>query len=143
MTKIKNELINYGLKPTKHRMEIMNLLSDLHEPVSAEEIYNNLIKKDVSINLSTVYRTLETLEDKNIIRTVILNGTDKTLFELNGHEHKHYFVCITCKKMLPIMHCPLEAYEQRLTNEKGFEVTGHRLEIFGYCNKCRQNLHKD
>ena len=142
MRKIKDSLIKNGLKPTKHRLEIMDMFLSAYEPVSAEEIYNCLIKKDISINLSTVYRTLEALENKNIIRTVILNGTDKTLFELSDHDHKHYFVCLTCKKILPIMHCPLEVYEQQLVKEKGYEITGHRLDIYGYCEACKDTAHR-
>ena len=137
MKQIKEDLIKKGLKPTKHRLAIMDMFLSLNKPVSAEDIYNHLVKKDISINLSTVYRTLETLENKDIIRTVILNGTDKALFEITEHNHKHYFLCIECKKMVPIMHCPLEAYEQRLTEESGVEVTGHRLDIFGYCRDCK------
>lgn len=137
MKKIADSLVKNGLKPTRHRLEIMDMFLSTHSPISAEEIYNRLIKKAVLINLSTVYRNLEVLENKNIIRTVILNGTDKTLFELNESDHKHYFVCLACKKMLPIMHCPLETYEQQLIQEKGFEVTGHRLDIYGYCQDCK------
>jgi Fur family ferric uptake transcriptional regulator len=39
--------------------------------------------------------------------------------------------------MYPVADCPFEEYEQKIREKLGFDVIGHKLEIFGYCRDCR------
>jgi len=64
------------------------------------------------------------------------------LYELNRQEHKHHLICSGCRKMFTVDECPLEDYEKSLSNKLDFDITGHKLEIFGYCKECK-NLYKD
>jgi Fur family ferric uptake transcriptional regulator len=59
------------------------------------------------------------------------------MFEVNHHEHKHYLVCLNCKEMIPVEGCPLGEYEKVLNQKLGFDVTGHKFEIYGYCKNCQ------
>jgi Fe2+ or Zn2+ uptake regulation protein len=40
--------------------------------------------------------------------------------------------------MIPVEGCPLEEYEKLLHNQMGFDITGHKFEIYGYCQKCQR-----
>jgi len=131
-----------GLKNTKHRNEILDLISKSEKPMTADDIYINLKKHNVSINISTVYRILDTLVSKNIIIKSNITGDSKALYELNRQEHKHHLICSGCRKMFTVDECPLEDYEKSLSNKLDFDITGHKLEIFGYCKECK-NLYKD
>lgn len=132
-----DKLKHSGLKNTKSRRIILDILDQSNQPISAERISLELEKMKVSINLSTVYRTLETLSDKNLITKLSILDENRTLFEYNRKVHRHYLVCIKCKKILTIMACPIESYEKALEDETGFKIVGHKLYLYGYCPECQ------
>lgn len=134
-----NEILkNNGLKKTKHRQYVLQVLRECSQPVTAEQIYLKLMEKKDAISLSTVYRILDILISKKIVLKMNPLKEDKALFELNRRVHRHYLICIGCHKMLPIDDCPLGDYEKRLAKRTGFEITGHNLEIYGICRECRE-----
>jgi Fur family transcriptional regulator, ferric uptake regulator len=134
----KEVLKHDGLKNTKHRNSILNIIEKSAQPVTAEQIYRVLINDDVAINLSSVYRILNTLVEKCLIIKTSMAGESKAVFELNRFEHKHYVVCTQCKKIISVPGCPLEEYEKTLREKMGFNIQGHQLEIFGVCRECRK-----
>lgn len=127
------------LKNTKQRTAIQTILENSSQPVSAEEIYAKLIEQKISVSLSTIYRTLEVMVSKELAIKLIINDESKALYELNRKIHKHYLVCLDCKKILSVMCCPLEEYEERLAVDTGFLIEGHKLNIYGYCPECRKS----
>lgn len=129
-----------GLKCTKHRLMILEMLDKSSQPISAEQLFNVLQSKKIAINLSTVYRTLEVLCDKNLLNKLNIDNDNRTLFEINRMIHTHYLICLGCKKIISINHCPLEGYESKLAKETGYEIAGHKLDIYGYCPECRRRL---
>lgn len=135
---VKERLKECGLKSTKHRKAILDFMFCSSVPISAEQVYIQMIEQGISIDLSTVYRTLETLREKGLlIKHDRLNDT-RALYEYDRREHKHYLVCLGCNKMLPIRHCPLEEYEKDLEKATDFVIAGHKLDIFGYCAECQK-----
>jgi len=133
----KELLKSSGLKNTKRRNSILEILAHMDQPLTVDHIFLELKKKNVSINISTVYRILETLTAKDLVAKSQINGETRTLFELKRQEHKHHFICIDCKKMFWVDDCPFEEYCDLLQARTGFNITGHKLEIYGYCQRCR------
>ena len=133
----KEVLTREGVKSTKHRNAILGILERSEIPLTAEEIFLSLKDKHASIWLSTVYRTLELLTIKNLVVKTTIMGDDKALYELNHNEHKHHVICIGCHKMISFLDCPVEEFEKTLKERIDFNVTGHRLEIYGYCQECK------
>jgi Fur family ferric uptake transcriptional regulator len=78
------------------------------------------------------------LADKNLAIKFNIMGDDRTLFEYNRMVHRHYLICMGCKKILAINRCPLEDYEKSLAKETNYSIAGHKLDIYGYCPKCRK-----
>lgn len=129
-----------GLKNTKHRTTILNMMKQSDDPMPAEQIYIQLKEEGVSINLSTVYRTLEVLTERGLLNKHSIINDSRALYEYNRRVHKHFLVCMGCKKMLTIEHCPLEEYEKTLEKETDFIISGHKLDIYGYCADCQKKL---
>lgn len=127
-----------GLKHTKQRASILKMLTESDQPVSAEQVFLELQKNSINANLSTVYRILESLASKGIVLKTSIGSDTKALFEMNSSVHKHRLICINCREMTAVEGCPLEEYEKLLKDRTGFDVTGHKLEIYGYCEKCRK-----
>ncbi len=132
-----------GLKYTKQRASILKMLTECDQPVGAEQVFLELQKNGVNANLSTVYRILESLASKGIIAKTNIGSDTKVMFEMSSSVHKHRMICINCKKMTSVEGCPLEEYEKMLKDKMGFDVTGHKLEIYGYCEKCKLQNKKD
>jgi Fur family ferric uptake transcriptional regulator len=129
-----------GLKKTRGRENVMKTLEAAKCPVTAEKIFWELKKQRKEISLSTVYRILGTLVKKEIAKRTGSDENGRAMFELNRHIHRHYLVCLGCHKMIPVEHCPLGELEKRLEQETGFSVTGHSLEIYGYCADCQKQM---
>jgi Fur family ferric uptake transcriptional regulator len=129
-----------GLKSTKHRNAVLEVLENSDQPISAEQIFIELKEKKNSINISSVYRILESLVSKKLVVKFNITGDNKATYELNRLEHKHRLICSGCKKMYPIDGCPLEEYEKQLKDKMDFDITGHRLEIFGICKECKHTI---
>lgn len=127
-----------GLKVTKHRSSILEVMENNNYPITADEIYSQLKEENVSINLSSVYKILDTLVSSSIIIKCSLGDTTKTQYEINDFQHKHHLICNSCKKVFPINNCPLSSYEKQLQASMDFQVTNHKLEIYGYCKDCRK-----
>lgn len=129
-----------GLKSTKSRKAIMDVLVNSNQPMAAEEIFLTLKEDNININLSTVYRTLESLENIDLITKISIMDDDRMLFEYNKMGHRHYLVCVGCKKIITIQNCPLGSYEKELESETNFAILGHKLYLYGYCSECQASL---
>ncbi len=134
-----NNFKRSGLKNTKQRAAILNVLEQSDHPIAAEQVFLELKEKDISVNMSTVYRALEALAEKDIVTKLSIAGDNRTLFEYNRMVHRHYLVCLGCKSILAVGRCPLEDYEKSIAKETNYSIAGHKLDIYGYCPKCREN----
>lgn len=127
-------LMHLGIKVTKQRLAIIEILEKVKDPLTAEDIYDQLQDKEL-MNYSTVYRTLNTLSEKGgVIKTGEPGG--KMYFQLKGHHHHHELECVACHKQVIIETCPVEAFSRLVSKETGFVVTEHSLQIKGLCEAC-------
>lgn len=137
--KLNNELSKSGLKNTRHRNAILNILTQNGCPMSPKEIFVQMKRRDTIINMSTIYRALKSLTEKEILVKILIQGETKALYQINNKKHCHYLVCLGCKKVVSIEHCLVkEGYEADLNKSTGFTIEEHNLEVFGYCPKCHR-----
>ncbi len=137
-TEFGDDLKRSGLKNTKQRTAILEILEQNDQPMAAEQVFLELKNKDMPVNLSTVYRNLETLTDRNLATKLNITGENRMLFEYNQKVHRHHLVCLGCKRILTINCCPLNDYEKSLAKETNYSIAGHKLDVYGYCPECRQ-----
>ena len=135
-----------GLKWTKQRKDVYDVLYQATEPMSAVQIYNHIEKKDTEGNyaISTIYRILTVFEERGLVSKTNWMGDGTIVYELNKGGHTHYAVCLSCHKRIPLHACPFEHIHLHDEQEKeedlekeGFTVTGHKLELYGYCSTCK------
>lgn len=136
------QLKQSGLKMTKSRKAVINILIQSSYPIDVEQIYLELKKDKIEINLSTVYRTLETLEDKGLVNKLNIMDNERMLYEYNRFGHNHYLVCVGCKKIVAVHECPLVLYEKELAKKTDFTILGHKLYLYGYCLDCQRKMVK-
>ncbi|MBQ6888933.1 MAG: transcriptional repressor [Lachnospiraceae bacterium] len=128
-----------GIKKTKQREDVFRVLVEAKEPLSAIEIYNRIQQQNGQINyaISTIYRSLAVFEEKGLVEKSTLMGEDTAVYEWQHGKHKHYAICLKCHKLVPLAKCPFE-HVKLDTSDEDFTVTSHKLEIYGYCNKCKE-----
>jgi Fur family ferric uptake transcriptional regulator len=139
--KYSNILKREGLKNTKHRNAILEVIESSEQPQSAEDIFIELKENNTLINLSSVYRILDSLVSKDLIIKSNITGDSKAMYEMKRPEHKHHLICSECRRMFAIDGCPLADYEKQIKDRTGFDITGHKLEIFGLCKDCKEKKH--
>ena len=128
-------LKDFNLKSTKNREIVIDIITNSILPQSAEDIYKITTSQKHNINLSTVYRTLNTLSDKGILIKQVRQDS-RAYFQLNRHEHKHILICNSCHKEQPIDNCPFEGINKKIAKDTGFIITSHNIEIYGICPNC-------
>lgn len=125
-----------NLKVTKYRKLILETLQNQEHPISAEELFDKL-KEDNEIDLSTVYRNLNILDDNNLLlKTTNLDSIN--YYQINDSHHKHFITCNKCHKKFTIENCPVHELEDEIEKETGFIINGHNFEFTGICPDCQK-----
>ncbi|MBI9009166.1 MAG: transcriptional repressor [Tenericutes bacterium] len=133
-----DKILNAGLKNTKYRLSIIELLSESKELLTAYNIREELLKKKIKINLSTVYRTVDKLVETKILNRINLENEKNAMYEYNREKHHHFLICENCNKIVPIYSCPIDKYELELEEKSGFQIKGHKIEFYGICEDCQK-----
>lgn len=117
---------------TKQRAAILHCLQQSQRPLSLEEILDLAAKEIEHLNLSTVFRTMQTFIEEGKVHSVKMPG-EKSYYELAQGEHRHYFSCDSCKKIYFINKCPRGLAD---LVPPGFKVLGHSITLNGLCLEC-------
>ncbi len=89
---IKAHLRNAGLRPTRQRISLAELLFGKgNRHISAEQVLEEAIRANVPVSLATVYNTLHQFTEAGLLREVAVDGT-KTYFDTNTSEHHHMYI---------------------------------------------------
>ena len=138
-----------GLKWTKQRKRVYQILKDATEPLSAAQIYARLeTSEQEQYAISTIYRILAAFEENQMVEKTTWMGEGTVVYELKHSSHVHYAVCLECHKRIPLESCPLHMSgahlhgtgEEKHGNDEadGFTVVSHKIELYGYCKECQE-----
>lgn len=119
------------MKLTAKRQMVYDILKTAKKPQSADDIY--MILKD-TMNLSTVYRTLEKFHQDALVSRNYLDNT--AYYYLNEAEHHHFMVCDVCHKKYAF-DCHVDGLIDEVRQKYGFEVLHHDLNLYGTCQSCQ------
>jgi len=125
-----------GHKLTPQRHAILKVIAATHDHLTPEAIFDKSRLIDPGIGLVTVYRTLEILNQLNLVCRVHVEGGCRSYMMRRPTEHHHHMICSGCGKVVDFTNCGLGEMEQRLSRESGFNIHGHLLEFYGLCGDC-------
>ncbi len=127
-------------KLTLSQQKVLDLLQQVEklQPISAQGIYLELRNRQETLGIATIYRALEALKVKGMIRSQML-ATGEALYSLIPTD-QHHLNCLQCGLSLPIHLCPIspQAPPPELIQE--FKVYYHTLEFFGLCRTCQATV---
>jgi Fur family transcriptional regulator, ferric uptake regulator len=136
MEKFRDQFKEHKMTPQR-RVVLEALLENTDSHLSAEELYVLAKEKDPEIGLATIYRTLDLLEELNILHKMNF-GDGRSRYELchlHSHHH-HHLVCLNCNQILEVEEDLLQQLEEVIEKELHFRIVDHRVQFFGYCASC-------
>ena len=121
-----------GIRVTPQRLAVYRALAeDLAHP-AAESVYSRLSTQLPGLSQATIYRTLQFLENENLIRRVSSPGAIGR-FDANVDPHQH-LLCRACGRLQDIS-IP-ELHEARIPTVPGFTVEELDIRLVGLCGSC-------
>ncbi|MCB1443340.1 MAG: transcriptional repressor [Methyloceanibacter sp.] len=119
-----------GIRMTGQRRSIARILSEADGHPDVEEVYRRVAECDPRISLSTVYRTIRLLEDEGIVERHDF-GDGRARYEPVGRDHHDHLINVQTGEVIEFTNEEIERLQERVARELGFQLIGHRLELFG------------
>ena len=120
---------------TRQRAAVQEVLAELHEFRTAQQIHDELRKRGDSIGLTTVYRTLQSLSEAGEL-DALRTSDGETAYRRCSDGHHHHLVCRSCGRTVEVSGPAVERWANAVAAEHGFRDVSHDLEIFGTCGSC-------
>lgn len=125
-----------GVRITPQRHAVLEyLLNSMIHP-TADDIYKALESKFPNMSVATVYNNLRVLRQIGLVRELTY-GDSSSRFDYNSSEHYH-IICEECGKIEDFHYPVLDEVESLAEQVTGFDVTHHRMEIYGTCEDCKE-----
>jgi Fur family ferric uptake transcriptional regulator len=118
------------LRMTGQRRVIARVLSDAADHPDVEEVHRRAHAVDQRISLSTVYRTLRLFEAKGILERHDF-GAGRGRYEAAARGHHDHLIDLETGRVIEFSNDEIERLQQRVAQELGFQLVGHRLELYG------------
>ena len=125
-----------GLKVTHQRMEIFRELASADDHPTAETLYKRLQKNIPTLSLDTVYRTLTTFEEHDLISRVQTTESHAR-FEAEMEVH-HHAICNQCQRITDFHWdiCDKSQLPEQIA--KWGEIRNKQITLRGVCGECAQ-----
>lgn len=125
-----DELREAGIRITKPRKVILEILTQASDHPDAMEIFRRAVKVDKSISLATVYRTMKMLEDLGAVHRHSFEG-GPARFENADAEHHDHLIDLDTGDVIEFHSERIEQLQQQIADELGYDIEHHRLELYG------------
>jgi Fur family ferric uptake transcriptional regulator len=133
-------LRDYGFRITPQRQLVLQAVNSLGH-ATPEELLTEVQKTAGAVNLSTIYRTLEVLEQVGLVTHAHIGHGAPTYHSVDDEAHIH-LVCDVCQNVTSIPANSAEVFVQLLREQVGFETDVAHVSVHGQCATCvgRQKL---
>jgi Fur family ferric uptake transcriptional regulator len=120
----------HGLRMTEQRRTIADILGCSDDHPDVEELHRRAAARDANISLATVYRTVKLFEEYGILdRHDFRDG--RARYEDADRDHHDHLIDVASGEVIEFVDKEIEALQQRVAERLGFELIGHRLELYG------------
>lgn len=127
-------LHSLGYRLTPQRQFVLQAVEKLGHG-TPDEILAEVQTQSSAVNISTIYRTLEVLEELGLVRHTHLSDRAPTYHSVTDHEHFH-LVCRNCHRVVSVDPEVVAPLAHRLREEHGFVLDIGHLAVFGHCVEC-------
>lgn len=126
-----------GLKATRQRDLIVDTFFSSTGHLSVDELLAKVQARDENIGAATVYRTMKILTDAGLASARHFeDGQTRYEAALGRHHHDH-LICTSCHRIIEFENERIEELQDMVARHHGFQVTRHKLELYGLCKDCQ------
>ena len=129
-------LASKGLKSTKQRDLIAEIVLEAEGHIGVEEIYRKARKRDSKVGFSTVYRTMKLLKECGLVLERHFGDGLARYEPLHEGEHHDHLICVRCGSIVEFEDDEIEKRQDAIASKHGYRVQSHKHEIYGLCPRC-------
>ncbi len=131
-----SQLQTNGYRLTEARHAVVETVAASEQALTPVEVYDLARQHHPALGLVTVYRTLEKLEELELVQRVHQPaGCQAFIAASKGHQH--LLLCQSCGQAIYFDGDDLDPLIRKLSIRTGFRIQDHWLQFFGLCRKCR------
>ena len=139
--RINNLMEETGIRLTNQRENVIQvIIENRDEHLAVADIYSLAKERDKTIGMATVYRTLDLLENLGVVKKRNFGDESaKYEFDLKEKNKHHHLICESCGRVIEVSDLLSVDIVNQTSQQKDFEVIDYCVQIYGYCNQCRDN----
>ncbi len=127
-----NKCQSLGMRVSRQRRFILELLWQAQEHLSAREIYDRLNQQGKNIGHTSVYQNLEALSGQGIIECI--ERCDGRLYGNVSDSHSHVN-CLDTNQIIDVYVQLPEDLLKKIEEQTGVKIADYRIDFYGYSHK--------
>ena len=125
------KLREHGIKPSHHRLRVLEYMLENRNHPSAEVIYQALVKEIPTLSKTTVYNTVELFLEKGVVQPIMILHNELR-YDADTSFHGH-FLCRKCGRIVDFFYDD----EDVLPVPEGFIIEESHAYYRGVCPECK------
>ena len=138
----KDYLKEIKLKVTNQRLKILEAFLKTEKHLTCDDLYLIIRRNHPDIGYTTVYRTLKLIQRTGLAREADLGDKVLRLEHEYGHKHHDHLICLKCGRFFEVFDPGIELLQEKLAQKHKFKPVRHKMDIFGYCQKCFKSINE-
>jgi len=134
-----DKLRRRGFRLTPQREMVLSVMHRIEGFATAEEIHAKVLELSSSVDISTVYRSLELLQEFGLVSLVEVDDGVRRYELLGVHGPHLHLACRGCGELLSIEMAEIREFYGQLLEDYGFLAELDHVTIPGLCRECRRS----
>jgi Fur family peroxide stress response transcriptional regulator len=134
-----DKLKSLDFRITPQRLAVLRILSASEDHPTAEQIFEKVKTAFPTTSLATIYKTIALLKSLNeVLELGFPDGSNR--YDGNKPFPHPHVVCSRCRKIMDPELISLDELKDEIGKKTGFRIDYHRLDFFGLCRECQEDL---
>jgi Fur family transcriptional regulator, ferric uptake regulator len=125
-----------GFRITPQREMIVEAIAHQGDHINVDKVFNLIQKHTQSVNIATVYRTLDLLVEQGLASRIDL-GEGQVIYATNQHGPHIHLVCRQCGRVVDANQQMLSELDRQLRSDYHFAADLHHISVLGLCSQCQ------
>ncbi|HJU98170.1 MAG TPA: transcriptional repressor [Jiangellaceae bacterium] len=121
---------------TRQRAAVNDVLDEVDDFISAQDLYQVLRSRGSQVGLATVYRALQAMADDGRVDVLRSDAGEAVYRRCAEIDHHHHLVCRSCGAAVEVSRPAVEMWAAEVASAHGYVDVTHTVEIFGLCPRC-------